>query len=94
MIVCLPITAHAGDTCAKKHRRRCSELFFHFAILPGPLIAALSQAMMWLNTKQAMSKMASIYSSTFAYQKIEEGEIGKLQDACRPGGMQNRKPGS
>jgi endonuclease-3 len=60
-------------------------------VMDALVVAQLSQATSWANAQRAMKSVASIYGSTFAYQSILDGGIEKLQDALRPGGMQNRK---
>jgi endonuclease-3 len=60
-------------------------------VLDALVVAQLSQATSWSNAQRAMKSMAAVYGSTFAYQAILDGGIEKLQDALRPGGMQNRK---
>lgn len=60
-------------------------------VMDALVVAQLSQATSWSNAQRAMKSMASAYGSTFAYQAILDGGIEKLQDALRPGGMQNRK---
>ncbi|KAH7349288.1 base excision DNA repair protein [Plectosphaerella cucumerina] len=60
-------------------------------VMNALVVAALSQATSWANAKRAMASMEDVYGSTFAYDRIQEGGIEKLQAALRPGGMQNRK---
>lgn len=60
-------------------------------VMDAVVVAALSQATSWSNAKRAMSNMDSVYGSRFAYGQIVEGGMEKLQQALRPGGMQNRK---
>lgn len=60
-------------------------------VMDAVLVAALSQATSWSNAKRAMSNMDLVYGSRFAYDEIVEGGMEKLQQALRPGGMQNRK---
>ena len=60
-------------------------------VVDAVVVAALSQATSWSNAKRAMNNMDSIYGSRFAYDEIVQGGMEKLQQALRPGGMQNRK---
>lgn len=60
-------------------------------VMDAVVVAALSQATSWSNAKRAMANMDLVYSSRFAYDEIVEGGMEKLQQALRPGGMQNRK---
>lgn len=60
-------------------------------VMDAVVVAALSQATSWSNAKRAMAKMDLVYGSRFAYGEIIEGGMEKLQQALRPGGMQNRK---
>lgn len=61
------------------------------SVMDALVVAAVSQATSWANAKRAMASMEKVYGSTFAYQDIVDGGVGKLTDALRPGGMQNRK---
>ncbi|KAJ8117820.1 hypothetical protein OPT61_g1070 [Boeremia exigua] len=80
-----------GDTV----RKNFAEMDDPRQAYPRPMdalvVAQLSQATSWSNAQRAMKSMADVYGSTFAYGKILDGGIQKLQDALRPGGMQNRK---
>ena len=60
-------------------------------VIDAVVVAALSQATSWSNAKRAMANMDLVYGSRFAYDEIVEGGMEKLQQALRPGGMQNRK---
>lgn len=60
-------------------------------VMDAVVVAALSQATSWSNAKRAMANMDLVYGSRFAYDEIVEGGMEKLQQALRPGGMQNRK---
>jgi len=60
-------------------------------VMDAVVVAALSQATSWNNAKRAMANMDLVYGSRFAYDEIVEGGMEKLQQALRPGGMQNRK---
>ncbi|KAH6695609.1 base excision DNA repair protein [Plectosphaerella plurivora] len=60
-------------------------------VMDALVVAALSQATSWANAKRAMASMKVVYGSPFAYDLIEQGGVEKLQNALRPGGMQNRK---
>ncbi|GAB7328917.1 hypothetical protein MBLNU13_g00777t1 [Cladosporium sp. NU13] len=60
-------------------------------VMDAVIVAALSQGTSWSNAKRAMANMDLVYGSRFAYDEIVEGGMEKLQQALRPGGMQNRK---
>lgn len=60
-------------------------------VVDAVVVAALSQATSWSNAKRSMARMGLVYGSRFAYDEIVEGGMEKLQQALRPGNMQNRK---
>ena len=60
-------------------------------VMDAVVVAALSQATSWSNAKRAMANMDLFYGSRFAYDEIVDGGMERLQQALRPGGMQNRK---
>ncbi|KAJ4308140.1 hypothetical protein N0V94_009479 [Neodidymelliopsis sp. IMI 364377] len=80
-----------GDTVRKNFAEMSNPEQHYPHVMDALVVAQLSQATAWSSAQRAMKSMASVYGSTFAYQKILDGGIEKLQDALRPGGMQNRK---
>ncbi|KZM22459.1 DNA-(apurinic or apyrimidinic site) lyase [Ascochyta rabiei] len=80
-----------GDTVRKNFAEMSNPEQHYPHVMDALVVAQLSQATAWSNAQRAMRNMANVYGSTFAYQKILDGGVEKLQDALRPGGMQNRK---
>ncbi|KAF9693313.1 hypothetical protein EKO04_008785 [Ascochyta lentis] len=80
-----------GDTVRKNFAEMSNPEQHYPHVMDALVVAQLSQATAWSNAQRAMRSMANVYGLTFAYQKILDRGIEKLQDALRPGGMQNRK---
>ncbi|KFA67526.1 hypothetical protein S40285_07997 [Stachybotrys chlorohalonatus IBT 40285] len=60
-------------------------------VLDAIIIAILSQATSWSNSKRAMDSMKKTYGSIFAYDAIQHGGEEKLQNTLRCGGLHVRK---
>lgn len=80
-----------GDTVRINFAQMSDPSLAYPHVMDALVVAQLSQATSWSNAQRAMKSMAKVYGSTFAYRAILDGGIEKLQDALRPGGMQNRK---
>ncbi|KAF1359447.1 DNA glycosylase [Lizonia empirigonia] len=80
-----------GETVRKNFAELSDPEQYYPHFMEALVVALLGQATAWSNAQRAIKSMTNVYGSMSAYQKILDGGIEKLQDALRPGGMQNRK---